>query len=87
MCNLQDDFLSIFVFINYKQVHKVWSNAFFANFYVRTQIIDPRYCYKNLKKVEKKYLRGHSDLNQGPIGLQPIALPLSYTPELDDRAR
>ena len=28
--------------------------------------------------------RGHSDLNQGPTGLQPGALPLSYIP---DRAR
>ena len=28
----------------------------------------------------KRKLRGHSDLNQGPIGLQPMALPLSYTP-------
>ena len=24
--------------------------------------------------------RGHSDLNQGPTGLQPGALPLSYIP-------
>ena len=24
--------------------------------------------------------RGHTDLNHGPIGLQPIALPLSYIP-------
>ena len=24
--------------------------------------------------------RGHSELNQGPIDLQSIALPLSYTP-------
>ena len=24
--------------------------------------------------------RGHWELNPGPIGLQPIALPLSYTP-------
>ena len=28
----------------------------------------------------QKYLRGHTDLNHGPIGLQPIALPLSYIP-------
>ena len=35
---------------------------------------------KNRKKGRKNFLRGHSDLNQGPIGLQPIALPLSYTP-------
>ena len=28
----------------------------------------------------KKYVRGHTDLNHGPIGLQPIALPLSYIP-------
>ena len=27
-----------------------------------------------------KNLRGHTDLNHGPIGLQPIALPLSYIP-------
>ena len=34
--------------------------------------------FKNAKRTG----RGHSDLNQGPIGLQPIALPLSYTPAL-----
>ena len=28
----------------------------------------------------KKNSRGHTDLNHGPIGLQPIALPLSYIP-------
>ena len=28
----------------------------------------------------KKEVRGHTDLNHGPIGLQPIALPLSYIP-------
>ena len=27
-------------------------------------------------------LRGHSELNQGPAGLQPDALPLSYIPHL-----
>ena len=27
-----------------------------------------------------KKFRGHTDLNHGPIGLQPIALPLSYIP-------
>ena len=26
--------------------------------------------------------RGHSELNQGPAGLQPDALPLSYIPNL-----
>ena len=31
-------------------------------------------------KQEKQKVRAHSDLNQGPIGLQPIALPLSYRP-------
>ena len=30
----------------------------------------------------QKYLRGHTDLNHGPIGLQPIALPLSYIPNI-----
>ena len=28
----------------------------------------------------KGNFRGHTDLNHGPIGLQPIALPLSYIP-------
>ena len=28
-----------------------------------------------------KLYRGHTDLNHGPIGLQPIALPLSYIPK------
>ena len=31
----------------------------------------------------KRILRGHTDLNHGPIGLQPIALPLSYIPKTD----
>ena len=30
----------------------------------------------------KTMTRGHSELNQGPIDLQSIALPLSYTPLL-----
>ena len=30
--------------------------------------------------LSQKYVRGHTDLNHGPIGLQPIALPLSYIP-------
>ena len=37
----------------------------------------------NIKqKKQKRILRGHSDLNQGPIDLQSIALPLSYTPAI-----
>ena len=31
-----------------------------------------------------KLCRGHTDLNHGPIGLQPIALPLSYIPKTKD---
>ena len=31
--------------------------------------------------VQKR--RGHSELNQGPAGLQPDALPLSYIPRLE----
>ena len=34
---------------------------------------------KNLHHIQK-VVRGHSDLNQGPAGLQPDALPLSYIP-------
>ena len=30
--------------------------------------------------MRAKNVRGHTDLNHGPIGLQPIALPLSYIP-------
>ena len=30
----------------------------------------------------EKSFRGHTDLNHGPIGLQPIALPLSYIPSV-----
>ena len=30
----------------------------------------------------KKDIRGHTELNHGPIDLQSIALPLSYTPTL-----
>ena len=32
------------------------------------------------EREKKKEVRGHTDLNHGPIGLQPIALPLSYIP-------
>ena len=32
------------------------------------------------EREQKKEVRGHTDLNHGPIGLQPIALPLSYIP-------
>ena len=35
---------------------------------------------KTFKFLKKKIYRGHTDLNHGPIGLQPIALPLSYIP-------
>lgn len=31
-------------------------------------------------RKKKGNARGHSDLNQGPTGLQPGALPLSYIP-------
>ena len=30
-------------------------------------------------------IRGHSELNQGPAGLQPDALPLSYIPACPSR--
>ena len=35
-----------------------------------------------LPHMRKNGVRGHTELNHGPIGLQPIALPLSYTPDL-----
>ena len=34
----------------------------------------------NLNQKVEKTSRGHSELNQGPAGLQPDALPLSYIP-------
>ena len=36
---------------------------------------------KHTNVWEKNFYRGHTDLNHGPIGLQPIALPLSYIPK------
>ena len=34
--------------------------------------------------MEQKYLlRGHTELNHGPLDLQSNALPLSYTPQLN----
>ena len=36
---------------------------------------------KNFSENFPKICRGHTDLNHGPIGLQPIALPLSYIPK------
>ena len=36
---------------------------------------------KDSQKLKtKKFRRGHTELNHGPIDLQSIALPLSYTP-------
>ncbi len=35
-----------------------------------------------IAQMISKLNRGHSDLNQGPAGLQPDALPLSYIPLL-----
>ena len=37
-------------------------------------------CFSQNFYFQKKF-RGHTDLNHGPIGLQPIALPLSYIPK------
>ena len=36
-----------------------------------------------VEKQPKNIDRGHTELNHGPIGLQPIALPLSYTSTRD----
>ena len=35
---------------------------------------------RDVQCPDTKMFRGHTDLNHGPIGLQPIALPLSYIP-------
>ena len=35
---------------------------------------------KKKKGKKKKGIRGHPDLNRGPLDLQSNALPLSYTP-------
>ena len=37
------------------------------------------------RRAEQKACRGHSELNQGPAGLQPDALPLSYIPVADNQ--
>lgn len=36
---------------------------------------------QKVQKIQKDIFRGHPDLNQGPIDLQSIALPLSYIPD------
>ena len=37
--------------------------------------------FRNSTRV-KRFLRGHTELNHGPLDLQSNALPLSYTPSL-----
>ena len=45
-------------------------------------------CKSVERKKKIKTSRGHSELNQGPAGLQPDALPLSYIPCLSsERAK
>ena len=43
-------------------------------------IINWSYEYENEKKKLYEKLRGHTELNHGPLDLQSNALPLSYTP-------
>ena len=38
------------------------------------------FCLHGLPAKERPKLRGHPDLNRGPLDLQSNALPLSYTP-------
>ena len=38
--------------------------------------------FHNIHGLKKKLVRGHTELNHGPIDLQSIALPLSYTPSV-----
>ena len=48
----------------------------------RASIPLPLACKASALPFELRPLRGHPGLNRGPIGLQPIALPLSYTPQI-----
>ena len=45
--------------------------------------VEKKSFWRNVGKKKKK-LRGHPDLNRGPLDLQSNALPLSYTPTLRD---
>ena len=45
--------------------------------------VEKKSFWRNVGKRKKK-LRGHPDLNRGPLDLQSNALPLSYTPALCD---
>ena len=42
-----------------------------------------KYLFFNVIDVEKR-IRGHTELNHGPLDLQSNALPLSYTPASHD---
>ena len=63
-----------------KQVYLMATNSCFllpSLFYFLLQQL-PRWTLRNV--FLKLKFRGHPGANQGPLGLQPNALPLSYTP-------
>ena len=49
---------------------------------MKTVDVDITTILRQTERDGEKRIRGHTDLNHGPIGLQPIALPLSYIPRL-----
>ena len=44
-------------------------------------------CFYQFLEQKLFPIRGHSELNQGPAGLQPDALPLSYIPFSNKEAK
>ena len=49
--------------------------------------LSPSLLHNNVcESIEKTKVRGHPDLNRGPLDLQSNALPLSYTPMTGGKA-
>ena len=59
-----------------KHVQVVW--ALLQCFFVPSQVFSRDRCHFSL--VFQKFIMGHPGSNQGPLGLQSKALPLSYIP-------
>ena len=61
--------------------NKFWMNLYHPSLIYFYKTLTIVFSIKRVKfKNRRKKIRGHTDLNHGPIGLQPIALPLSYIP-------
>ncbi len=75
----------IFKHANHSSTHQkhtfIWSGTMFTNSAIELHPSEKR------KFFWEKKGRGHPGLNQGPLDLQSNALPLSYTPNDNERFR